>query len=1043
MPNFDKLHAALIQDETTHVEQLLKDTKHLDSMFPAIHDQALVLAEHIRAEHAKQGGMDSFMSTYDLSSHEGIALMCLAEALLRIPDSATADRLIADKISKGDWASHLGTSDSLFVNAATWGLLLTGKVVNPDPLATENWSHSLKGWFAKTSEPVIRQAIAQAMKILGKQYVLGETIESAMKRAAKQEARGYTYSYDMLGEAARTYADADHYFNAYEAAIHAIGKASNGKGPIAGPGISIKFSGLHPRYEFAHWDAQFKELLPRVRELAQLAKSYNIGFTIDAEEADKLELSLAILKALAEDQSLEGWEGLGLAVQAYQKRARAVLDWLIELSKDTKRRLKVRLVKGAYWDSEIKHAQEMGYPYYPVYTRKMSTDTSYLVCAEKMLANEKYIYPQFATHNAFTVAAICNMAGKDAEFEFQRLHGMGEDLYDKVMKEQNVRCRVYAPVGGHQYLLAYLVRRLLENGANTSFVNQVVSAKTSIGELVANPVETLRSMHSKPHPSIPLPHNLYQPVRENSLGVDLMETKTLETLQNQIHAHEKRLFPQTIKPLTKAHADKFDQTLNVTNPADRNMHLGEVKCATKDMVNDAMEIGHKAYHEWSSRTVKERADILRGMADQLETHMSELMALAINEAGKTLPNAVAEVREAVDFCRYYASQAEEKLACPEVFKGPTGEYDQLSYRGRGVFVTISPWNFPLAIFTGQLSAALVAGNTVVAKPAEQTSLIAHRAVELFHKAGLPEDVLQLLPGTGEVVGAALVAHPRVAGVMFTGSTEVAHLINQTLAKKDGLIVPLIAETGGQNALVVDSTALLEQSVMDIAQSAFDSAGQRCSALRVLCVQEDVADALINMIKGHMDTMLIGNPADIKTDVGPVIDDEAQQMLLDHIESMRGHSKDFYQAQPDAEVAKQGTYVPPTMIEIENINVLKREVFGPVLHVVRFSAKKLTQMIDEINATGYGLTFGVHTRIESQYQRIVKAIHAGNVYVNRNIVGAVVGVQPFGGEGLSGTGPKAGGPNYLFRLVQEQSLSVNTVAMGGNASLLSLKDDEDN
>lgn len=1013
MHKFDALHLALTQDETTHVHLLLDEIKPSEAKIAGAESLAKDLALHVRKAHENQGGMDSFMQTYDLSSKEGIALMCLAEALLRIPDGATADRLIADKISKGDWETHLGNSDSLFVNVATMGLLLTGKVINDDPMAGENWSGSLKGWFSRTSEPIIRQAVGQAMKILGKQYVLGETIESAMKRAATKEQEGFTYSYDMLGESARTQEHARFYFSAYASAIHAIGKNSNGKGLVAGPGISIKLSALHPRYEFAQWDDQFDYLLPRLLELAQLAKSYNIGLTVDAEEADRLELSLALFKAVAQDPSLEGWQGLGLAVQAYQKRARAVLDWLKALAIETNRKIMVRLVKGAYWDSEIKNAQISGYPYYPVYTRKMTTDVSYLTCAQKLIENSDHFYPQFATHNAFTVAAIMSMVKPGMEFEFQRLHGMGEALYDHLLKtHKGLRCRIYAPVGGHQYLLAYLVRRLLENGANTSFVNQVVSAVTPIDDLVANPIEKLARLRTKAHPRIKLPSDLYEPERRNSLGLDLMETANFKALETQLKAH-------------------YPTVLNA---------MKEIPTVGFEAIEPAMKKAKTAYEAWSRKSLQDRAQILNAMADQLEAHRPELIAIAIKEAGKTIPNAIGEIREAVDFCRYYAAQA---LTCfaPQVLPGPTGEYNQLSYRGRGVMVCISPWNFPLAIFTGQLAAALMSGNAVIAKPAEQTSLMAQRAVQLFHKAGLPQDVLQLLCGPGSTVGAGLVAHPDVAGVIFTGSTEVAQLINQTLANKNGPIVPLIAETGGQNCMIVDSTALLEQVVMDVCRSAYDSAGQRCSALRVLCVQEEIADDLIHMIKGHMDTLKVGDPSLLKTDVGPVIDAEAQRILLDHIEAMKDKKFPIYQI-PMTEYAEHGTFVPPTLIEIDGLSSLKREVFGPILHIIRYSAQKLTQLIQEINNTGYGLTFGMHSRNESQYHYVVSRVNIGNAYVNRNIIGAVVGVQPFGGEGLSGTGPKAGGPNYMMRLVHEHALSINTVAMGGNASLLSLDDAQD-
>lgn len=1006
LPGFKQLHEALIQSETDKVNELLAHFPFGDAELESIQNQAKILAQQVRDDYGSKGVMASFMSTYDLSTQEGISLMCLAEALLRIPDARTRDALIADKIAKGNWKSHFGASESIFVNAATLGLMLTGKVVNPDPTKAQNWSSSLHGWISKTSEPVIRKAVGQAMRILGSQFVMGETIADAIKRAKEFEAKGYTYSYDMLGEAALTDHDAARYYAAYEEAIISVGKAHPDKDERESSGVSIKLSALDPRYDYKEWREQFTILYPKLKKLAMLAKEYNIGLTIDAEEAHRLELQIALLNELAKDQDLAGWHGLGLAVQAYQKRSQALLRMLADIAKQNKRRFMLRLVKGAYWDSEIKWAQEQGLDYYPVYTRKMTTDVSYLVCAKIISENPDAFYAQFATHNAYTVSAIMHLMKDRKDFEFQRLHGMGEELYDKLVAKKGIHCRVYAPVGGHQYLLAYLVRRLLENGANTSFVNQVVNAETDINDLVAHPSKLLAALNTKPHPKIRLPRELFGHKRENSRGITLYDSLTRESLQASLNRYQ-----DILKPVPKT---------------------GE------NGVNEAFERAKKGFASWSKKSAYERANVLRAMGDTLEKHMHMLTAILILEAGKTLNNAINDVREAIDFCRYYAVQAEQHFAHPVVLPGPTGEYNHLSYEGRGVMVCISPWNFPLAIFTGQLSSALVTGNAVLAKPAEQTPFIAKVAVDLFHEAGVPEDVLQLMIGKGSTMGSAMIAHDDVAGVMFTGSTEVAHIINKTLATKKGAIVPFIAETGGQNTMIVDSSALLEQVVSDVVFSAFDSAGQRCSALRVCYVQEDIADNFIEMLKGAMAKLIVGDPREIETDVGPVIDREAQSNLLAHIENFR--AKVLYQTPLSDKV--EGIFVPPTLIALDSISELSKEVFGPVLHVVRYKASELEQTIDAINSTGFGLTFGMHSRIEHQFQHVIKRIEAGNVYINRNIIGAVVGVQPFGGRGLSGTGPKAGGPNYLLRLVEEKTLSVNIAAMGGNASLLSLNDRDD-
>lgn len=1028
------LHDAWFSSEEAILKSLLSQIQWDSARLESISSYAKTLSLTVREVHAKKGGMDSFMSAYDLSSDEGIALMCMAEALLRIPDSHTQNALIVDKISKGSWDEYLGTSDSLFVNAATWGLMLTGKVIDPNPMNQHEWMGVLRGWLSKTSQPVIRQAVKFAMKLLGNQFVMAETIEQGLSRAKVQEKKGYSYSFDMLGESAKTEEDAQLYFESYMRAIHAIGQHDN-LGPYRGAGISIKLSAIHPRYSFSHWHAQFEVLYPALKKLALAAKQYDMGFTIDAEEADRLELQLALLETLMNDPDLKGWVGMGLAVQAYQKRALPVLQALKRMVQSSGTKIMVRLVKGAYWDSEIKFAQMMGYDVYPVYTRKVNTDISYLACAQFMCQNLDVFYAQFATHNAYTVSAILSMNPTPGSFEFQRLHGMGDALYDKIIHDKKIPVRVYAPVGGYAHLLAYLVRRLLENGANTSFVNQVVSTNTPIDQLIAHPMLQAQTLKAVAHPKVPLPRYIYGAERLNSRGLNLGDTQTVKALEVNMNTFVKQL-PVKAHPLMPQGFNQAQaQTWVVKNPADQTEVLGECLFASESDVDQAFKTARSALKRWSKRPVAERANILRGMADAMEAHREWLYTLLIKEAGKTMGNAVGEVREAIDFCRYYAAQAEEKFAAPIVLQGPTGEYNQLSYSARGVMVCISPWNFPLAIFAGQIVAALVAGNTVIAKPAEQTSLIAYEAVKLFYKAGLPEDVLQLLPGKGETVGANLVSHADVAGVIFTGSTDVARIINQTLSRKAGPIVPLIAETGGQNAMVIDSSALLEQAVGDMIQSAFDSAGQRCSALRVAFVQEDIADKLVHMLKGAMDTLTVGNPAALSVDVGPVIDAQAQSGLIAHIDAMKKAGYPVYQiAAPST-----GIFVPPTLIMLPNLHDLKQEVFGPVLHVVTFKAQDIDQVIQQINDTGFGLTFGIHTRIERQFQKVVSQVEVGNIYVNRNIVGAVVGVQPFGGQGLSGTGPKAGGPNYLMRLVHEHALSINTVAMGGNASLLSLDD----
>ena len=995
--------AAYRRDETSAVEWLLAQgaRAHADA-----HQLAHRLVSAVRAKRTRSSGVDALMHEFSLSSEEGVALMCLAEALLRIPDSETADRLIADKISKGDWKKHLGESPSLFVNAATWGLLVTGKLVSSS--SEKGLGAALTRMIAKGGEPLIRKGVDLAMRMLGNQFVTGQTIEEALKNSRDNETRGYRYSYDMLGEAALTEADARNYHASYEAAIHAIGKASNGRGIKDGPGISIKLSALHPRYSRAQYARVMAELLPRVRQLVLLAKEYNIGINIDAEEADRLEISLDMLEALAFDPDLAGFEGIGLVVQGYQKRCPFVIDFVVDLARRSGRKFMVRLVKGAYWDAEIKRAQVDGLPGYPVYTRKVYTDVSYLTCARKLLAATDVIYAQFATHNAHTLSVIYTWAKADnvQNYEFQCLHGMGETLYDQVVGAENLdkACRIYAPVGSHETLLAYLVRRLLENGANSSFVNQIVDENVPIETLLTDPFEAARAANCLPHPRIPLPQALYPDGRRNSAGLDLANEDVLAALARELAAPRTYLAAPLLSQQFSGQLEAVG-AINVANPAQTADIVGQVTEATVGDVDTALGAAVAALPAWEGLGNAARADILLRVGDLFEQHQAELMALAVREAGKSLPNAIAEIREAVDFLRYYAA---------EIRSANSG-------RALGPVSCISPWNFPLAIFTGQVAAALAAGNTVLAKPAEQTPLIAFRAVQLFHEAGVPAGALQLLPGRGETVGAALTDDARVKGVIFTGSTEVAQLINRTLARRavlEGCDIPLIAETGGQNALIVDSSALPEQVVQDVLSSAFDSAGQRCSALRVLFLQDDIADKTIRMLKGAMQELRVGVPDRLATDIGPVIDAEAQGNLLGHIERMKANAKEHFSLPLPDGLAQQGTFVPPTVLEIGSLAELQREVFGPVLHIVRYRRADLAQVLDTINATGYGLTLGVHSRIDETIDFITARAHVGNIYVNRNIVGAVVGVQPFGGEGKSGTGPKAGGPLYLKRLQQD-------------------------
>lgn len=998
-PTQSPLRQAITQayrrDETEAVTDMLERAQMTEAERAAASELARKLVTQVRANRTKANGVDALMHEFSLSSAEGIALMCLAEALLRVPDAATRNELIQDKLSGGNWQSHLGNSPSLFVNASAWGLLLTGKLTSH---SSDTLAGSLKSVLAKGGAPLIRKSMDYGMRLMGKQFVSGQTIEEALANGKEREKMGYRYSFDMLGEAAMTAADAERYYQDYVNAIHAIGKDANGAGVYDGNGISVKLSAIHPRYVRAQHSRVMNELLPKLKQLFVLAKQYDIGLNIDAEEANRLELSLDLVAALVADPDLAGYNGIGLVVQAYQKRCPFVIDYLIDLARQHKQRLMVRLVKGAYWDSEIKWAQVEGLNGYPVYTRKVHTDISYLACARKLLSAQDAIFPQFATHNAYTLAAIYQM-GQGKDFEHQCLYGMGETLYDQVVGEQNLgrRCRMYAPVGTHETLLAYLVRRLLENGANTSFVSQIVDEHISLDELIRSPFETIEKDGIQANSHLPQPENLYGEARKNSRGIDFANEIELQQLEGSLKTACAQSYAATSlingKPVAEGKAQA------VRNPADHSDTVGSVVFANAQTATAAIDAALAAQTQWAATPAAERAGSLKRFADLLEQHTPALMMLAVREAGKTFANAIAEVREAVDFCRYYAHEAEHTLA------------NHAS--GKGVMITISPWNFPLAIFTGETIAALAAGNTVVAKPAEQTSLIAHYAVQLMHQAGIPAEALQLVLGAGDV-GAALTQDPRIAGVIFTGSTEVAQLINRTLAQREDYPV-LIAETGGQNAMIVDSTALPEQVVADVINSAFDSAGQRCSALRILCLQDEIADKTLAMIKGAMDELNVGNPVLLETDIGPVIDGEAQANLLAHIEKMKSVAKSYHEVKMQPENAERGTFVAPILFELNDLSELKREVFGPVLHVIRYRSNELPQLVEHINRTGYALTHGIHSRIDNRIAQIRSRVEAGNVYVNRNIVGAVVGVQPFGGHGLSGTGPKAGGPFYLQRL----------------------------
>ncbi|MBU2908106.1 bifunctional proline dehydrogenase/L-glutamate gamma-semialdehyde dehydrogenase PutA [Vibrio splendidus] len=1002
-------------DETQWLEQLLPLATPSESEKQQITDKTTSLIEAIRADKTSIQMIDALLLEYSLDTQEGILLMCLAEALMRIPDSATADALIRDKLSVADWKSHLKNSDSVFVNASTWGLMLTGKVVG---LSSNEQSagQAVNRLVNKLSEPVIRKAMHQAMKVMGHQFVLGRSIAEAQKNGKSMRDKGFTYSYDMLGEAALTTADANKYFKDYLMAIEAVGRdtyVSSKSSPA--PSVSIKLSALHPRYEVANEDRVLTELCDTLEQLLRRAVELDVAITIDAEEADRLELSLKLFEKLYRTDLVKGWGKFGLVIQAYSKRALPVLVWLNRLAKEQGDLIPLRLVKGAYWDSEIKWSQQAGFTDYPVYTRKEATDVAYLACARYLLSPSVRgnIFPQFASHNAHTVSAIAVMT-EHKDFEFQRLHGMGDSLYNHAMEAYQQSVRIYAPVGSHKDLLPYLVRRLLENGANSSFVHRLVDARCPVAELTQHPVDMLLAFDTLHNTKIPLPPAVF-PERKNSYGVNIDIESEAHQFEEQVKGFLNNQW--TAGPVINGESlaesmIKADQNVEqVTAPYDRRINVGQVAFANLDHVSAAITGADAAFADWNATSVETKAAALDKLADLMEDNLAELVAICHQEAGKTIHDSVDEVREAVDFCRYYAKQADNLQGFE--LKGFDGQTRIASRQGRGVFVCISPWNFPLAIFLGQITAALVAGNTVVAKPAEQTSLIAARAVELMNEAGFPAGTIQLLPGRGAEIGSALTSHDAIAGVAFTGSTPTAQRINVSLASRNAKPVPFIAETGGQNAMIVDSTALPEQVVRDVIRSAFASAGQRCSALRVLYIQEDIADRVVALIHGAMDELSVGIPHLHKTDVGPVIDQNAKQKLLAHLENMTNTQKKVAQLSLGTD-CEHGDFVPPSAFEIDDISCLKEEQFGPVLHIVRFKASELAQVVDQINQTGFGLTMGIHSRNETTYRWIEKHVRVGNCYINRDQVGAVVGVQPFGGQGLSGTGPKAGGPHYLYR-----------------------------
>ena len=1034
------ISAAYLGDEDVLLEGLIAKAK----MSPAEEAATAVLARdlvsQLRSARSGKSGVDAFTQEYALSSEEGVVLMCLAEALLRVPDAETRDRLIRDKVAGHSWERHLGHSKSPFVNASTWALMLSGHVI--EIMDTSRWDFEAiwRRLVARLGEPVIRQAVVSAVRLLARHFVLGRDIEEALKEARPLAERGYRFSFDMLGEAAVTRADALRYLERYREAVRAIAHVwpSRGVSLFERPGISVKLTALHPRFEYARRRDVLLDLLPPLTRLCAEAREARLSVTIDAEESERLDLTLDVFEALGAEDVLNGWDGLGLAVQAYQKRALPAIGWLVDLARRQKRVIPVRLVKGAYWDSEIKRGQELGLSDYPVFTRKIGTDTSYLACARALLAAPDDIFPQFATHNAHTLAAVQVFAGKNRKFEFQRLHGMGEalyELYEDVIRptRAGAATRIYAPVGSHEDLLAYLVRRLLENGANTSFVNRLANDKAPVEEMIADPVKRLIAADPKRNPRIPKPEDIF-PERRNSRGFVLSDPATssriLSGMQRALEGGTPKAYP-IVNGVERKGPEEA-----VLDPSDRRRAAGMAADAADEDVRAALDGAARAQESWNRLGGAARAGVLERAADLFEERRALLMALIVREGGRTIPNALSELREAVDFLRYYAKESRAHFEGAFPLPGVTGEGNWLALRGRGIFACIAPWNFPLSIFTGQVAAALAAGNSVLAKPAEQTRLVAAAAVRLLHEAGVPGEVLQFLPGSGARIGKTMFADPRLMGVAFTGSTETAVLINRALAAREGPIPALIAETGGLNAMIVDSTALPEQVARDVIVSAFDSAGQRCSSLRVLFLQEDVADRMLDQILGAMDELTLGDPFDLATDIGPVIDEEARANLAAHAGRMTREATLLKALTPDPALAA-GVFFPPHVFAIDSMDVLKREVFGPILHVVRFAGDRLDAVCDSINASLYGLTLGVHSRIDETAEFVRRRVRAGNIYVNRNQIGAVVEAQPFGGERLSGTGPKAGGPHYLPRFAVERTYTVNSAAAGGNASLLTL------
>jgi RHH-type transcriptional regulator, proline utilization regulon repressor / proline dehydrogenase / delta 1-pyrroline-5-carboxylate dehydrogenase len=1028
------------EDESVARQLAFLATQHIN--VSAIRDRARKLVTQTRAERKKKGGVDALMAQYHLSHDEGIALMCLAEALLRVPDNATVDQLIRDKLTEGAWTRFIGKSDSSFVNAATLGLVLTGKWFSKSKVDTPD--DMLGRWQSvmnKMGLPVIRQAVYQMMRLLGEQFVMGHDIPQALKRAKKMEKSHYLFSYDMLGEAAMTDADALRYYEAYADSIRTLGQIKGSQTLYQRPGISIKLSALHPRYEQAHAETCVPELTERILALVHLAQEANIMVTLDAEEADRRDLSFLIYEAVLEQVAKTAWQGFGLALQAYLKSADYALDFIIQLARKHKVKIPLRLVKGAYWDTEIKAAQQAGLSDYPVFTCKTNTDVAYLALAKKMLDASDVIFPQFATHNAMTISALMDWIGTRCDFEFQCLHGMGQTLYDDLLKKAHVdgkpwHCRVYAPVGAHQELLPYLVRRLLENGANSSFVHHITDPNTPIESLLVDPIARVSAKKSKRHPQIPLPRDLYGVSRLNAMSFDLHNPSILLKLRESMLPAAKQQWTIRPLPLSLPITDSKPKTLWPPQRQDRS--LGVIHCADRQTVEAAYDLAMTGYETWSACSINDRAACFLRAADALEKRLPEFMAIAILEAGKVWQDALDEVREAIDFLRYYALEGQRILG-KHTLPGPTGECNTLSVSGRGIMVCISPWNFPLAIFTGQVSAALMAGNVVLAKPATQTAIIAYEMVRLLYEAGVPESALMLLPGSSRTVGPALISDPRLQGTLLTGSTDTAKKINRALAEKEGPIVPLVAETGGQNVMIVDSSALPEQVVADVVQSAFQSAGQRCSALRVLFIQEDIAEKMETMLAGAMALLRIGDPERLDTDIGPIIDAAS----LKHLHSHEAYLRTIGQLIATVPLPKDlpsGHYCAPSAWRIESLDQLKGEVFGPILHVIHYQKDDLQQVLDAIHQTGFGLTLGIHSRIQETIAFITDRAKVGNIYVNRNMIGAVVGVQPFGGMGLSGTGPKAGGPHYLQRLTQEQTISDNTASVGGNTVLMALSED---